>query len=39
LDDCLKEMDKEDKEVQVYVDDIQLKDDEYWLFKNENYLR
>ena len=37
LDDCLKEMDKEDEEVQEYVDDSQLKDDEYWLFKTENF--
>ena len=39
LDSCLKEMDKEDKEVHEYVEYSQLKDAEYWLFKNENYLR
>ena len=27
----------EDKKVQEYVDDSQLKDDEYWLFKTENF--
>ena len=37
LDYCLEQMDKEDEEVQEYVDDSQLKDDDYWLFKTENF--
>ena len=37
LDDCLKEMDKEDEKVQEYVDDSQLNDDDYRLLKTENF--
>ena len=37
LENCLEEMDKEDKkEVKEEVDDSQLKDDDYWLVKTEN---
>ena len=36
LDDCLKEMDKEDEKVTEEVDDSKLKDEDYWLLKEEN---
>ena len=37
LDDCLKEMDKEDEKVREYVDDSKLNDDDYRLLVTENF--
>ena len=37
LDDCLKEMDKEDEKVREYVDDSKLNDDDYRLLRSENF--
>ena len=36
LENCLQEMDKEDEKVTELVDDSQLKDEDYWLLKEEN---
>ena len=36
LENCLQEMDKEDEKVTEPVDDSQLKDEDYWLLKEEN---
>ncbi len=37
LDYCLEQMDKEDKKVREPVDDNQLKDDDSFWFKTENF--
>ena len=36
LENCLQEMDKEDEKVTEEVDDSKLKDEDYWLLKEEN---
>ena len=37
LENCLQEMDKEDEKVTEPVDDSQLKDENYYWFKTENF--